>query len=120
MTAAEAGDVIHKLYRWGADSKLNKAPNGYPSQTGFARMMVNPGESADRANLVTPLDDAEHERIDRIVSEMMATKPLHRKILILFYIERKGDRKIAQKLRMSREVVAQTRREGESHIEALL
>ena len=120
MTAAEAGDVIHWLYRWGADSPLNKAPNDYPSSSSFARMMVNPGETADRARLVTPLETDEHNKIDAIVSAMMGPKPMHRKVLIMFYVRKLGERQIAEKLGVSRGLVIAVRREAENHVAAQL
>ena len=107
------------LIAWGRSRAINSAPNGYPSQAAFARLIA-------RGNInIAPLGEDEIVRVDSIVSGMKAKKPTHHIIICLAYVEGWRDARIAQKWRFdgerhSRSWVREQRVAAEAWLEAKL
>ena len=104
--------IQDKLIAWGRGLAMNAPPNGFPSQSAFARVIA-------RGSIkVPPLDAEEQERIDSVVSDMKHHKPEHYEIICYHYITLLRDGQIARKVKKSRTWVRETRIAGEHYIEA--
>ena len=107
------------LIAWGSGKAINNPPNGYPSQTAFARFIA-------RGNLsVAPLDPDTQLHVDHEVSNTKNTKPDHFKVINCAYVHRMGDGVIAREMRFdgarrSRSWVRLTRKAAEAYLEAKL
>jgi len=112
--------VQDTLIAWGRGKAMDKPENGFPSQAPFARFIVNPGDGADIAREIPPLDLDEHCKVDAVVSEMSRKKPHHFEIICLAYIGRKRDMTIAGALHYSRSTVRAMRENAEFWIDGRL
>lgn len=108
------------LIAWAKGKALNEAQNGYPRQSAFARYMLNPGDTADKANAVDPLGIDDHIRVDAAVSELRLSKPVHFQVICLAYLCRKRDVSIARILRTSRSSARALRENAEYWIDGRL
>lgn len=108
------------LMAWGKGKAMGAAENGYPSQAPFARFMLNPGDSAEKASFSPLLDPDQHCRVDAVVSEMRYRKPHHFEIICMAYIQRKRDAAIAKAKRESRSSIRNARENAEFWIDGRL
>ena len=108
------------LVGWAKGKAMNKAENGYPSQSAFARYMINPGDSAEVARSTPALGIDLHLKMDAVVSELGRNKPSHFEIICLSYLSCKPDAVIGRKMKMSRSSVRSMRENAEFWIEGRL
>lgn len=112
---------IHDLLRsWGTGKRLNRAPNGYPAQTNFARFMLNPGDNNRPGERAVPLSDDLHISVDGAVSSMKLRKPLHFDVICRSYIGQQSDHEIGESIRKSRSTVRMVRESAEAWVESRL
>lgn len=102
------------LAAWGKGKSIDSAPNDYPSQTPFARLIAE-GDIG-----MAPMSPDEHDRVDRIVSAMKHRKPAHHTIIFLAYVKNHKDAKIARLIKSSSSSVRSMRQNAEHYLEAKL
>lgn len=109
-----APDVTIELQAWGRMRPVNSPPNGYPTQTPFARLM---GEGNVRASGV-PLERL--FQIDAAVGALTARSSQQRAILDYYYRHGLYDHQIAERMHISRSKVLGQRKIAENFIAGLL
>ena len=90
-----AETVQDVLRAWGRSKAINEAPNGY-STSQLAKQMQSPGDSAEKASIISPLTDDYHVLVDSVVSEMKPKKPDHHRVIVYAYRYGYSDDRIAR------------------------
>lgn len=115
MTTA---NIVYILGRWGAARAVSECGAlGYPRQSAFARLMRSSGSWA-LADV--PLRDDEHELVDAAVSRLKARHPGWYEVVLLAYVCRWTDSRIARELREGRGVVRERRMSAEAYLDGVL
>jgi len=120
MKAQELLHIKDLLQSWGDGKWINKPFNGYPNACNFAKYILLPGDSMERASRPMPIPPELHSRLDAIVSGMKNTHPQRFEILCLAYIAGFLDHKIGGKMGLSRSSVYTMREAAEAWVEAKL
>ena len=107
-----------KLRGWGCGKRIHQPPNDLPTQSAFARFIVNAGDST--AGRAAPLPDDIHAIVDAGVSSMAVPKPSHHEVICRAYIYKQPDHKIAEEMGKSRSTIRALREEGEVWVESRL
>ena len=104
------------LVKWGNGRAINDAPNDYPNQAPFVRLM---GEGSIG---VPPLAPEPHEFIDSHISAMKHTKPDHHRVIFGKYVYKMSDPDLGRYLqpRRSRTAARELRLSAEAYLEAKL
>lgn len=104
------------LMAWSRGKAIDDAPNGIRPPA-WTKSIRNPGT----ANLsIPPLPDDEMMRVDYAISAMKHRKPKHHSVIVLYYLEHKGDKEVARRIRGSRTMARELRIAAEHYLEAKL
>jgi len=107
-------DIQTLLRAWAMGVAINRAPNGWPRQSAFAKEM-------GKGNIgMPPLPDEEQQRIDRIVSDLKIPRPDFYEVICLSYISGLSDVKISRRLKCNRWQAREKRVAAEAYLEAKL
>lgn len=109
------GKIHTILERWGSGRRMNDASHiDYPHETPFNRIRRSPGRAMLSAE---GLSDEDFCAVDRAVSE---TSEIRRRVLVMYYINRKPDGKIAKALKDTRQAITALRQGAERDVEVRL
>jgi len=101
------------LQEWGKGRRVDSAHHiDYPHETPFNRMRRSPGRGTVSA---ASLDDEQFVLIDRVVSGLSEAR---RRVLVMYYIDRERDNKIAKAMGMTRQGVTAFRMGAEADVES--
>ena len=107
------------LLAWGMGRAIGSAPNDYPGQAAFAKLIARGTIS------VAGLAEDDMIRVDAAVSSMKGKKPIHHTIICLSYVEGWPDATISRRWRFdgrrrSRSWIREQRMAAEHYLEAKL
>jgi len=107
-------DIQTLLRAWGISHAMNHAPNDYPKQAAFVRLM-------SRGNVsVPPLPDEYHQRIDGVVSSLKHRRPDFYEVICYAYVAGLSDVRISKKIKCNRWQAREMRVAAEAYVEAKL
>lgn len=107
-------DIQRMLMAWGGGKAIDRPPNGFASQTPFARFMDQ--DCASRESIT----DGKMSEVDKIVSHMSKEKPQWCEVIKLAYIRGLPDAVAGRRMKRGRTWVRDTRREAEAFIEGCM